>query len=120
MSDVVDLTFKAGIPYRRRWVLTDGTNLWADASDCEVRCQVRGGTSTSTVLKMDLTPHLSVTIEGDNVVATLLMTGADTRVAKGGYYDMVISDTGTTDARAVRLGRGKISVEPTPTSAEDE
>lgn len=113
------LTVQAGEPYSRRIRVTDGTDIWPDLDDFEVRCQVRSGTSERYSLLDDLTPFLTPDIDGDDIVIDLAMTGADTRAAKSGYYDLILSDIGETDVRAIRILDGRFEVEPVITSAGD-
>lgn len=117
MAENVDLKMKAGIPYRRLVTLVDGKDDWGTLGACEVRCQVRAGIEEATTLRWDLTPHLTKSYVGNDIEIVLSLTGAETRLGKHGYYDMIISDSGVTDAKAIPLVFGQVEIEPTTTSA---
>lgn len=119
MSEPVDLNMQAGEPYARRIRLADGKTTWATLGDFEVRAQIRASRNTTAPLKGDLGPHLTPSYDGNDIVIDLSLTGAETRAQAGGYYDMFISDTGATDARAVRLLHGTVRVATAITAAED-
>lgn len=120
MSTPTAFNLKAGVPYSRRLRITDGTLVWASLDDFEVRWQVRTGTSDKYPLVFDVTPFLTVSLDDSDIVIDLAMTGADTRAAKSGYYDVLVSDVGTVDARALPpIAYGRFDVEPVITSAAD-
>lgn len=111
------LRVQAGSPYALRVVIANGTSLWTDLSDFDVRSQIRSGEGSQFPLRGDLTPFLTKSFEGDNIVITLNMTGSQTRVLKSGYCDMLVSDVGSADDKAIRVRIGIIEVLPIVTSA---
>lgn len=113
-----DFEMHAGIPFARVIRVTDGKNVWGDLDDFEVRCQLRKGKSTTSGLILNLHDYMTVDFGGDDIVITWTMTGAEVRVFDAnGYYDLILSDTGTTDARAIRVLDGQVHVRNTITSA---
>ena len=116
----IDLIIRAGLPYRRRARVTGAANIWPTSSDFEVRCQVRVSPDARSTLKATLTPFLTGTIDGEDVLVDLEMTGQQTRNLPGGYYDIVLSDLGVGDARAMTILFGQLKIQPLVTSASDE
>lgn len=112
------LTAVRGVPFARRIRVVAGTTIWATLDDFEVRAQVRSGRSESGRLVADLTEFLTVSLDDADILIDLVLTGAETRaLASGGYYDILLSDVGTTDARALKLLAGQFTVNPTVTAA---
>ncbi|WP_028637708.1 hypothetical protein [Nocardioides sp. URHA0032] len=120
MADPTPLDVQAGVPYSRRIRITDGKNLWANLADFEVRSQVRAGRQITSPLKADLRPFLAASFDGNDIVIDLTLTGADTRTLVGGNYDILVTDTGATDALGLRVLHGTLTIAPTTTAATDE
>jgi hypothetical protein len=120
MAEPTPLDVQAGIPYSRRIRITNGKNLWANLADFEVRSQVRAGRQITSQLKADLGPFLVASFDGNDIVIDLTLTGADTRALVGGNYDILVTDTGATDARGLRVLHGNLTVAPTTTTDADE
>lgn len=119
-SDPVDLAMTAGLPYRRRFRVTGAAVVWPTVPDFEVRSQIRAGKDETTELLYNLAQHITPSIDVDDIVLDLELTGAQTRlVPHKGYYDMIISDPGVTDARAIPVSYGKIKVGLLVTAAVD-
>lgn len=116
----VDLIMTAGLPYSRRIRVTGATSIWSNLADFEVRSQIRVERSASSTLKANLTPFLSAEIEDDDIVVTLTLSGRDTRVIPSGFYDMIISDVGSEDVRAISVLSGQIKKRVLITAAADE
>lgn len=116
-----DLTIQAGEPFSITVRLVNGKTVWTNLSDFEVRSQVRQQRNEAARLLLDLTPFLSAAFSTNDILVTLSLTGAETRLlattAPTGYYDMIVSDVGATDARAIMLIFGSIMVNPVVTSA---
>lgn len=117
MSTATTLSVQAGEPYTLHITLTDGKDTWPSLDDCEVRAQIRRYRSATSDLILDLTPFLTATFDGNNITVDLALTGGQTRTLRGGHYDVVISDTGTSDERAIVLVHGTVDVTPIVTSA---
>jgi hypothetical protein len=119
MSASTTLALQAGEPYAATITVTDGKLIWATLDLFEVRSHARRYASETSDIIADLTPHLSSTYSGNDIVITLTLTGAFTRALeqRSAHYDMFISDTGTTDTRAFRLLYGPLTVSPAVTSA---
>lgn len=112
------LAVTRGVPFARTVRITGGTSIWATLDDFEVRAQVRAGRSELDALVADLGPYLSVSLDGADILIVLALSGAETRaLAAGGFYDILLSDVGTTDARALKVLAGQLTVNPTVTAA---
>lgn len=106
------LVITSGLPYAKEIVITlpVGRTWWTQLSDFEVLMQLREEKRRDSTLVKDLTQYLTVTMDDANTVSVQFsMTGADTRALdRGGFYDVLISDVGTTDARAYILLFGTV------------
>jgi hypothetical protein len=111
------LDVRPGLPFSRRVRLTDGKNIWADLDDFEARMHIRVSEDSSSRLKYDFTPHLGTSFDNDDILVEWALTGAETSLLKLGYYDLVISDTGVEDARAIRVLYGKFNLLPGTTTS---
>lgn len=113
-----DLTMVQGVPFSRQIRVAGGTAVWSDLTQVEARAQVRRGEEVASPLVVDLTPNLTVSIDGTDIVVNISLTGAQTRlVPRDGFYDVILSDVGMTDARALKILSGKLILETTVTSA---
>lgn len=115
----VELGITAGLPYSRRFRVHDGTNIWPTLDDFEVRSHVRAGKTSLTPLLTDLTPFLVPTLDGTDIVVDLKLTGAETRTLLKGFFDIVISDKGDVDARALPIASGRVKIGSLVTAASD-
>lgn len=99
--------------------VVNGTTIWASLDECEVRSQIRQYGNEASRLLLDLTPFLSMALDGADIVVTLNVPGSMTRTLPqgNGYFDMIISDVGTTDSRAITLHSGIADITPAVTSA---
>lgn len=119
-SEPVDLVMTAGLPYRRRFRMGGVAAIWPTLPEFEVRSQIRAGKDETTELLYNLAQHITPSIDGVDIVLDLVLTGADTRVIpKKGYYDIIVSDPGVTDQRAIPASSGKIKVGLLVTAAVD-
>ncbi len=119
-GDAVELDLTAGIPYARRFRLTNGKNVWPELIDFEVRSQIRAGKSDQTELLYNLAQHITASFDGLDIALDLSLTGQNTRDIPAGYYDIVLSDPGTADVRAVPLiPPSKIKIARTVTAGAD-
>lgn len=107
----------AGLPFARRIRVANGKNFWSELTDFEVRMQVRASKAYTSELLFDFTPWLVTTFDGNDIVIDWNLTGAQTRAVKSGYFDLVLSDVGTTDGSAIRALSGYFKVSSTTTSA---
>lgn len=113
-----DFAMQAGIPFARSIRITDGKNVWTNLGDFEVRSQLRTGRSPSYSLIVDLGQYMTKAFDGNDIVVTWSMTGEDVRdITKNGYYDLIVSDLGVEDSRAILVLAGQIRVANTVTSA---
>jgi hypothetical protein len=116
-NTAVTLTVVAGLPYQRRFRILGGRKIWATRDLFEVRSHVRVRRLVTSQLLFDLTPFLKADYEADDIVVDLEMTGEDTRKAVKGYFDIIVSDVGSEDARALTIASGKVKVSTTVTAA---
>lgn len=94
----------------------DGKDIWADINDCEARMQVRKGANVTAELVVDLTPKLNLDFDGNDILITWSLTGAETRQPLAGKFDCFLSDVGATDEKAIRVVTGTIKVKAATTS----
>lgn len=107
---------QAGEPFSRVVRLLNGTSIWATTSDFEVRAQVREEQTMPSKLILDLSPFITKSVDGVDLIATLTLTGEKTRLLKNGFFDVFFSDTGATDGKAIRAFKGTIAWTPAYTS----
>lgn len=115
--DPVPLDVTGGLPYSRKFRITNGVNIWSTVEAFEVRGQVRAKDKATAALVANLTPYLSREIDGNDIVVSLSMTGAATRTMNKGYYDILISDPGVEDAKALRVSEGPFNYDQVLTTA---
>lgn len=118
-STPVELSMVAGLPYQRRFRIVSGAKIWPDLETFEVKSQIRLRKTVDSELLKELTPFLTSAFDGDDITVDLILTGEQTRSMVKGYYDIVISDVGTVDARAMTIASGKVKVGTTVTAASD-
>lgn len=111
------LDIVGGLPYQRQIRIKNGTSIFPVLSQLEVKSQVRVAPDMDSTLRYTLTPHITPSIDGADIVLDLALTGQDTRLMPSGYYDIILSDPGAVDLRAIRVLGGKIKVHPLVTGA---
>lgn len=116
MATPVPLEITGGLPYRRNFRITDGKDIWPALEDFELRGQVRQKDKATAPLVLNLTPYLSGAFDANDIVVTLAMTGQQTRLLNKGFYDILISDPGVEDARALRVSEGPLVYDQVLTS----
>ncbi len=108
----VPLDITAGLPFAKTFVATLplGRDWWTNTSQFEVLSQVREEARRDSPLVIDFADYITVTMTGaDTVTIELVMSGEDTRkVTKRGFYDLIISDVGVSDARGYVLSKGPV------------
>ena len=111
-----DLELTQGLPFARGYRFLDATRAWPAGAGCEARAQTRWRAAGEVTY--DLTPHLQLLVDGADIVVTLTLAGADTRLIPEGehVYDLYLSDVGGIDQRARRVA-GTCSVAVAITSA---
>lgn len=122
MSTKVRLDITAGLPFKKliQVTLPLGRTWWNVLSDFELRMQIRETPEETGILVLNLTTFLTTTFSDANTVNVMFsMTGAETRtVIEGGYYDLIMSDVGITDARAYKLLTGTVRLSHLVTKKE--
>lgn len=112
---MTDLHIVSGLPYSRRIRVVDGVNVWPTLQSVEVKSHVRVSQNSTSTLKSDLTPYLTKSIDGNDIVIDFAVSGLESRNLKGGYYDIVLHDPSDVDARGIVLVSGQVFVERTVT-----
>lgn len=117
MSTKVPMRITAGLPFKRVIVVTlpGDRDWWTNRSDFEVVFQIRTAPRNTAPLILDATKHLTVTYStGNSVTIEINMSGSDTRrLTKSGYYDILMSDTNSSDGRAFVIVHGVMRVQST-------
>lgn len=116
MAEPQTFNVRAGLPFSKRIVITDGVTLWGTVEAFEARMQIRVEPDYLSSLKYDFTPHLVKAIEANNIVISWDLTGEETRSVKSGFFDLLLSDPGEVDTRAVLVLEGRINVRPVVTT----
>ena len=119
IDSLVDLIITAGLPFGRRVRVSGGTNVWPTLVDFEVRSQIRREPNSISELLGDLRPYITPSIDGVDIVLDIEMSGAQTRLIPEGYFDIVISDPGSTDTRAISVLTGRIKIKTLVTAVTD-
>lgn len=110
-TEAVRFDVKVGLPFSRRIRVTDGKNIWADLDDFEARMQIRATDDSSSQLRYDFTPHLVKSFDVNDIIVEWNLTGEQTRELQFGYFDLVLSDTGVVDARAIQVIYGYLDLD---------
>jgi hypothetical protein len=120
MTKNVPFPITAGLPFSKTFNVTlpTGRNWWTNLEDFEAKAQVREKPDVSSPLVLDLAPYMTLAFDNEDFVSiTIEMTGEDTRsLTRSGYYDVILSDVGSTDARAYKLSQGSVRFTPLVTS----
>lgn len=103
-------TITSGLPFSKELSVTlpSGRSWWTNLTQFEVLFQIREGKARETPLVKDLAEFLNVSmINANQFKIDFIMTGSNTRdLTRGGYFDIIMSDVGTTDARAFVILNG--------------
>ncbi len=114
MADTaVPLNIVQGASLALSVTVAGGVAKWAGgvAVKGEVRDAVTGA------LLLSLTPYLVASVVGPDRVATLTLTGVQTRLVTSlSKYDIFMSEPGTTFANSVRVAYGPVTVEKAVTA----
>lgn len=111
---MADYTLKItpGLPFKKEINirLPAGRDWWTELDDFEIFIQIRKDRRRTAPLIMDLTSYLTITmVDANNVRVVISLTGEETRTfTASGYYDVLMSDPGTLDARAYILVKGYV------------
>lgn len=116
---MTNLSITAGLPFAKSYRIVEGAQVWPGLDNFEVRSHVRQQKRPDSLLLFDLTPHIEATLDGDDILIKIEMTGAETRTVKAGKYDIVVSDDGPEDARALVVDSGTVRVGVITTGASD-
>lgn len=129
MSSYRSLTMTAGKPFSQKIRVTDGKDVWPNLGDFEVRAQLRAGRTTSDSLIANLHESMSSSFDANDIVIDWSLTGEDTRSMFGlstwpakrkrGFFNIILSDVGTVDGRALVVPTISLTMEDTTTTASD-
>lgn len=102
----LDVTAVIHFPEDRVW--------WVETSEFEFHAQIRETKSPTSALVFDLEPFITKSLSDWDVVGNIYMTGAQTlTIPASGYYDLIITDIGTTNARGFKVSSGNVTLCPT-------
>lgn len=111
-----ELNATAGLPFSKAVRLANGKDIWGALEECEARMQIRVNEDPGSKLKYDFTSHLRLEFDLNDILIKWDLSGAETRLLKSGYYDLIISDAGPSDDRAIRLLHGPFVLDSVTTS----
>jgi hypothetical protein len=102
-------TLTAGRPFSQSIRVKNAKNIWPTLDLLEVRAQMRSGMGESDALIANLHDYMTCAFDENDLVVTLSMTGEQTRelynrqwgTLRRGYFNIIISDVGTVDSRAI-------------------
>lgn len=119
-----DLTITKGLPFSRVIRVTGGKNVWPELDDFEIRSELREKQLPTSqfimALHVFMTAEYGTGDEADDILIHWEMTGADTRsIPSKGKFDIILSDPGVTDARAIPVVSGSIALAFLTTAPED-
>lgn len=117
MAEPIRFEVTAGLPFSRRVRVVDGKNIWVNLEDFEARMQIRVEENPLSTLKFDFTEYLEKSYEANDIIIEWHLSGAQTRELKYGYYDLILSDVGVDDVRAIKILYGYLRVLSTITTA---
>ena len=112
MAQQVPFYITSGLPYSKEITVTlpVGRSWWLVDADIEVLAQIREGPDYNDPLLLDLSNYLTYTFTGVNtVLVTMTLTGIVTRkLLDSGFYDFLMSDPFTDDARVIKFLDGPV------------
>lgn len=124
MAQQVPFHITSGLPFTRTIAVTlpTGRTWWTSGTSFEVLSQIREANDFQSKLLLDLKQFLTVTFTAPNSVSiALVMDGEDTRkLNASGYYDLIMSDPFSTDARAIVIISGPVYRTAVVTSEKEE
>lgn len=122
-TTIIPLNIRSGVPFTFEFVVTlpSGRSWWTDISQFEILAQIRDLPAYTSRLQFDLSKFFTVTLDApDAYMVRLFLTGEQTRlITRSGYYDVIMSDVGTTDARAEVLLAGQVLLNSVVTAAKE-
>lgn len=119
-GEPTDLEMTAGLPYGIRFTVPGRAAVWPTRESFEIRSDIRVGKTEATPLAGRLVDYITAVVEGPDIIVTVRLSGAQTRVVAKGYYDIVLSDPGVEDERALCIAHGKVKVDYLRTAAANE
>jgi hypothetical protein len=123
-----DLTMTSGRPLSQIIRVVDAKLIWPTLVELEVRAQLRTGKTSNDALIANLHDYMTWDFDDDDLVITWTMTGEQTRdlyaltwgELKRGYFNVIVSDTGTEDARALVVPTVTLKAVSTTTAASGD
>lgn len=120
------ITVVAGQPLNRQIRAVGVKDVWPTLDAFELRAQLRTGSGTSARLIANLHDYMTKVFDGDDLVITWTMSGAQTRTLYGkvwglfktGYFNIILSDPGDEDAKALIVPLVSVRGVDTTTTAE--
>ncbi len=120
------LTLISGRPFIQTVRVSGAKNVWSNIGLLEVRAQLRTGERTTDPLIANLHDFMTWAFDVNDLVITWAMTGDETRDLyvlqwgrfKKGYFNLIVSDTGIIDARALVVPTITVQAVDTTTKAD--
>lgn len=119
------LKMTAGRPFNQVIRIVGAKSVWPELDQLEVRAQLRTEKDSEGSLIADLHTYMTPTFDENDLLITWVMTGKQTRdlyalnwgYFKEGYFNVIVSDTGLDDARALVVPTVTLKAVDTTTSA---
>lgn len=119
------LTMFAGKPFSQIIRVPDAKLMWPNLEDFEVRAQLRTGKSIKDLLISNLHLFMTWDFDDNDLVITWAMPGEKTRELynkrwgyfKTGYFNVVVSDIGVVDAKALVVPTVTLTIKDITTTA---
>lgn len=107
-EDVTPLAITQGEPFALTATVTDGALIYPE--NAIARGQIRKAAGNR--LYLSLSERITIGYDGDDLILSMQLTGADTRKVQPGVYDVFVQDFGDPDeTRAIRILHGPVEVE---------
>lgn len=112
MTKQVTFTITSGLPFSKviNVTLPSDRTWWTNSSQVQFLMQIREKPKRDSTLILDMSDYMTFSFVSNDLVRIFItMTGEQTRILnKSGYYDIIASDVGITDARAFILFEGYV------------
>lgn len=123
-----DIKITSGKPLNQVIRIVDAKDIWATLPEFEVRAQMRVGKSSSDALISNLHEFMTWVFDANDLKITWAMNGDETRELyaldwgffKKGYFNLVVSDTGEDDGRALVVPTVTVTGVDTTTKASGD
>jgi len=108
-ASATKLEVARGFPFSKNVRISNGKNVWPTLDLVEAKMLIRKTKSTASDVLKDFTPYLHLDFDGNDLVVSWSLSGQETLDLVSGYYELVISDAGPQDTRAIRALYGYLN-----------